>query len=137
MRIAHVVFQADELHAAPAGLAGHALGRVRLVVGAPAVAAAARIARRIAAQGAERLQLREEQGPSGPVADDGAIATAAIRRVLGRDPDPDEIERATAMVRDADAALLASQPDAKIRREWAWASYFQALMATNEFRHVD
>ncbi len=69
--------------------------------------------------------------------DDGAIVTAAIRRVLGRDPDPGEIERAAAMVRDADTALQASQPDAKIRREWAWAVYCQALMATNEFRHVD
>jgi cytochrome c553 len=69
--------------------------------------------------------------------DEKAVAAGAIRRVLGREPAAGEIERAIALARDADAGLLAAQPDAKLRREWAWAGYCQALLATNEFRHVD
>ena len=66
-----------------------------------------------------------------------ADAAEITRRVLRRGPASGEIERASALVRDADAALRDSQPDATLRRELAWAGYCQALLATNEFRYVD
>jgi cytochrome c553 len=66
-----------------------------------------------------------------------AIATDAIRRIFGRDALDGEIARAISLIRDADAQLSDRQPDAKLRREWAWATACQALLATNEFRYVD
>lgn len=69
--------------------------------------------------------------------DEAAVAAGTMRHILGREPAAGEIERALALARDADAGLLAAQPDAKLRREWAWAGYCQALLATNEFRYID
>jgi hypothetical protein len=71
------------------------------------------------------------------IPDEKALAAEITRRVLRRGPASGEIERASALVRDADAALRDSQPDATVRRELAWAGYCQALLATNEFRYVD
>ncbi|MCB1088914.1 MAG: DUF1553 domain-containing protein, partial [Verrucomicrobiae bacterium] len=69
--------------------------------------------------------------------DTPAIAASALRQVLGREPVSGEMERAAALVRDADAQLKTEQPDATLRREVAWATYCQALLATNEFRYID
>jgi len=73
----------------------------------------------------------------GPAAKDPDIAAAAVRQSLGREPASGEIERALELVRDADLQLKSDLPDAARRREMAWATYCQALMATNEFRYVD
>ncbi len=72
-----------------------------------------------------------------PGRSDEAIATDAIRRIFARDALDGEIARTVSLVRDADAQLADRQPDAKLRREWAWATACQALLATNEFRYVD
>lgn len=72
-----------------------------------------------------------------PGRSDEAIAADAIRRIYGRDALDGEIARAISLVRDADAQLSDRQPDAKLRREWSWATACQALLATNEFRYVD
>ncbi len=72
-----------------------------------------------------------------PGRSDEAVAADAVRRVFGRDPLDGEIARAVSLVRDADAQLSERQPDATLRREWAWATSCQALLATNEFRYVD
>lgn len=73
----------------------------------------------------------------GPDRSDEAIATDAIRRTLARDTRGGEVARAISLVRDADAHFSELQPDATTRREWAWATACQALLATNEFRYVD
>ncbi len=70
-------------------------------------------------------------------ADDQALASAAIRRVLAREPLDGETDRATSLVRDADVQLHDSHPDASLRREVAWAVYCQGLLASNEFRYID
>jgi hypothetical protein len=72
-----------------------------------------------------------------PGRSDEAIATDAVRRIFARDALDGEVARAVSLVRDADAQLSDRQPDAKLRREWAWATACQALLATNEFRYVD
>ncbi len=72
-----------------------------------------------------------------PGRSDEAIATDAIRRIFARDALDGEVARTVSLVRDADAQLSDRQPDAKLRREWAWATACQALLATNEFRYVD
>ncbi|MCB1206491.1 MAG: PSD1 domain-containing protein [Verrucomicrobiae bacterium] len=72
-----------------------------------------------------------------PGRSDETIAGEAIRRIFGRDALDGEIARAISLVRDADAQLSQSQPDANLRREWAWATACQAFLATNEFRYVD
>lgn len=74
---------------------------------------------------------------AGSAVEESALAAEAIRRVLAREPESGEVERAVALVRDADAQLRSLQPDATLRREWAWAGACQALLATNEFRYVD
>ena len=66
-----------------------------------------------------------------------AIAADAIRRVFAREALDGEVARAISLARDADAQLSDRQPDATLRREWAWATACQALLATNEFRYVD
>jgi cytochrome c553 len=73
----------------------------------------------------------------GPDRSDEVIATDAIRRTLARDARGGEVARAISLVRDADAHFSELQPDATTRREWAWATACQALLATNEFRYVD
>ncbi len=68
---------------------------------------------------------------------DRARAEAAVRRALGREPRSGEAERGLAMMGEVEGELAGEYPDAANRRERVWASFCQALLATNEFRYVD
>lgn len=59
------------------------------------------------------------------------------RRVLQRDPTPDEVGRAGVYVQSTQNQLMSVsvEPEQALRR--AWASWCQALLASNEFRFVD
>lgn len=61
----------------------------------------------------------------------------AYRRVLARDPEVAEMERATAFLREFEAAALTTQPEPKARQREAWTAFCQALFASNELRYVD
>ncbi|MCB1065569.1 MAG: PSD1 domain-containing protein [Verrucomicrobiae bacterium] len=77
------------------------------------------------------------ENANGPEVDDLALANSALRRALGREPESGEAERSLAMMRAIDDELKPRVPDASVRREKVWASFCQALFATNEFRYVD
>ncbi|MEX2577467.1 MAG: PSD1 and planctomycete cytochrome C domain-containing protein [Verrucomicrobiales bacterium] len=64
-----------------------------------------------------------------PETDDEAKIRRAFHRVFQRDPAPRELLRST--------ELLARTEDAPGSKATAWASFAQALFATNEFRYVD
>lgn len=59
------------------------------------------------------------------------------RRVLQRDPTSEEVGRANVYVQSMQSQLMAAavEEDQALRR--AWASWCQALLASNEFRFVD
>ena len=68
---------------------------------------------------------------------DLARAEQAVRRALGREPRSGEAERGVAMIRKVKTEIASEFPEPEECRERAWASFCQALMATNEFRYVD
>jgi hypothetical protein len=61
----------------------------------------------------------------------------AYRRVLTRDPEVAEMERATVFLREFEAASLAAEPEPEARRHSAWTAFCQAIFASNELRYVD
>lgn len=68
---------------------------------------------------------------------DRARAEQAVRRALGREPQSGETERGVAMIKKVEAEIASEFPNPEECRERAWASFCQALLATNEFRYVD
>ena len=64
--------------------------------------------------------------------DDNARVIAAYHHTLQRDPSPEEVGRSLRHVRQLEQEL--SGADAVLR---AWASFSQALLASNEFRYID
>jgi len=61
--------------------------------------------------------------------DDKARVKRAYHSALNRDPDPEELYRAIELVKSTQRETVS--------REKAWASFCQALLATNEFRYID
>lgn len=68
---------------------------------------------------------------------DRARAEQAVRRALGREPRSGEAERGVAMIKKVEAEIASESLNPEECRERAWASFCQALLATNEFRYVD
>ena len=59
------------------------------------------------------------------------------RRVLQRDPTSDEVGRANIYIQSMQSQLMADSIAEDQAFQRAWASWCQALMASNEFRFVD
>ncbi len=74
---------------------------------------------------------------SADAASDARRVQAAYRRAFGRAAAPDEVTRALGYVSRYDAALIAREPDSDKRKQRAWQSLCQALLASNEFLYVD
>jgi hypothetical protein len=74
---------------------------------------------------------------SAPLGDDRQRVEAAYAHALGRQASSAETARALSFLRDYEAALEASEPDAEKRRTAAWTSFCQAMIASTEFRYVE
>lgn len=70
-------------------------------------------------------------------ADDSERVQFAYRQAFGRDPQQAELQRARDFLREADSMLISAQNDDKNRLGDAWATFCQALLASNELRYVD
>ena len=68
---------------------------------------------------------------------DAARITMAYNRALARNPQRKEIKRAKQYLQTMNTELSRSNPDKKIRMQKVWASFCQALLASNEFRYVE
>ena len=73
-----------------------------------------------------------EQILAEPQAHPASRVTAAYRQALQRDPSEKETTRALSHIDEQETDL--SGADSTIR---AWASFCQALLASNEFRYID
>ena len=69
-----------------------------------------------------------------PEATDEERVAAAFHRVLQRDPSATEIAGSLVHVREQENALAGADATSRAR---AWASFCQALLASNEFRYID
>ncbi len=70
---------------------------------------------------------------------DATRVTALVQRVLGRNPSPEEIERAVRFLTEVRelGAVAAGAPAARTDPERAWVQLAHALLASNEFVFLD
>jgi hypothetical protein len=69
--------------------------------------------------------------------DDAGRAGRLYRRAYGRPAKPEELARAGAFLDRFDRGLADRVPDAGERRRLAWQALCQAVLASNEFIHID
>jgi hypothetical protein len=81
----------------------------------------------------KRLAARLLQSSS----DDTGIIRDGYQRTFAREPDENEIRRATEFLRETDASFAAANLSKETRRQTVWASFCQAMLSSNELRYVD
>lgn len=69
--------------------------------------------------------------------DDTQRIQFAYQSALGRKANATELQHALDFLREADAMLVSTHNDAHRCTETAWAAFCQALLVSNELRHVD
>jgi cytochrome c553 len=83
---------------------------------------------------AKAWALRLDQLPN---SDDAGKITRAFVEAFAREPSQNELLRSKAFLHEFVEAAVAKENDAAARRQLAWQSFCQALMASAEFRYLN
>jgi hypothetical protein len=69
--------------------------------------------------------------------DDAGRITRAFVEAFAREPNQNEMLRSKAFLNEFTQAAVSKEPDAGARRDLAWQSFCQALIASAEFRYLN